>query len=85
MKPGQIRDLSIEEVEHRLREIEEELLNLNLRRRVQKLANPLRMRVLRRDRARLKTVLHEHRAGIREISASSKLLDSREAEGGVKE
>jgi ribosomal protein L29 len=76
--------LSIEEVEHRLGEIEEELMNLNLRKRVQKLANPLRMRVLRRDKARLKTILHEHRAGIRELSASSKLLDSTEAEGGVK-
>jgi large subunit ribosomal protein L29 len=77
--------LSIEEVEHRLREIEEELLNLNLRRRVQKLDNPLRLRVLRRDRARLKTILHEHRAGIREISASSRLLDSERAEDGAKE
>ena len=85
MKSGQIRDLSIEEIDHRLREVEEELLNLNLRRRVQKLANPLRMRILRRDRARLKTILHEHRTGIRELSASSRLLDSREPEGGVRE
>ena len=49
MKPGQIRDMSIEEVEHGLREIEEEVFNLNLRRRVQKLDNPLRLRILRRD------------------------------------
>lgn len=85
MKPGQIRDLSIEEVEHRLSEINEELLNLNLRKRVQKLDNPLRLRVLRRDKARLMTILHEHRVGIRELSASSRLLDSEKFEDGAKE
>ena len=85
MKPGQIRDLSIEEVEHRLREVEEELFNLNLRRRVQKLDNPLRLRVLRRDRARLKTVLREHSSGIRKLSASSRLLDSEKPESDLKE
>ncbi len=76
MKPGQIRDMSIEEVEHGLLEIEEEVFNLNLRRRVQKLDNPLRLRVLRRDKARMMTVLHEHKLKIRKLSASSKILDS---------
>lgn len=76
LKASQIRDLSIEEVEHRLHEVDEELFNLNLRRRVQKLDNPLRLRVLRRDRARLQTVLHEHKLGINKLSASSKILDS---------
>jgi len=85
VKPGQIRDLSIEEVEHRLREINEELLNLNLRRRVQKLDNPLRLRVLRRDKARLQTILHEHKVGIRKLSASARLLGSEMPENDVKE
>jgi len=85
VKPGQIRDLSIEEVEHRLREIDEELFNLNLRRRVQKLDNPLRIRVLRRDRARLKTILYEHKLGINKLSASAKLFESASTENGGKE
>lgn len=85
MKPGQIRDLSIEEVEHRLREIDEELFNLNLRRRVQKLDDPLKLRVLRRDRARLQTILHEHKIGLRKLSASSRLFDSGSLEAGGKE
>lgn len=80
MKPGQIRDLSIEEVEHRLSEVDEELFNLNLRRRVQKLDNPLRLRVLRRDRARLMTILHEHHLGINKLSASAKLFESASSE-----
>ncbi len=85
MKPGQIRDMSVEEVEHSLREIEEEVFNLNLRRRVQRLDNPLRLRVLRRDKARLMTVLHEHKLKIRELSASSHILDSVDKESGDKE
>jgi len=45
--------------------------------RVQKLDNPLRLRVLRRDIARLKTVLHEHEKGIRALSATTgKILGS---------
>ena len=69
VKPGQIRDMSIEEVEHSLREIEEEVFNLNLR----------------RDKARLMTVLHEHKLKIRELSASSHILDSVDKESGDKE
>jgi large subunit ribosomal protein L29 len=84
VKPGQIRDLSVEEVEHRLREIDEELFNLNLRRRVQKLDNPLRLRVLRRDRARLSTILHENARGIRRLSTFSKILETKSS-GGEKE
>lgn len=76
MKPGQLRDMSIEEVEHRLSEVDQELFNLNLRKRVQKLDNPLRLRVLKRDRARMITILNEHKKGIRRLSASSKLFDS---------
>lgn len=80
MKPGQLRDMSIEEVEHRLTEIEQELFNLNLRKRVQKLDNPLRLRVLKRDRARMVTILNEHKKGIRKLSASSKLFESDQKE-----
>jgi len=72
--------MSIEEVEHRLTEIEQELFNLNLRKRVQKLDNPLRLRVLKRDRARMVTILNEHKKGIRKLSASSKLFESDQKE-----
>ncbi len=71
MKAELIRDLAKEEVEQRLTDSQEELFNLKLKMRVQKLDNPLRLRVLRRDIARLKTILHEHEKGIRSLSATT--------------
>jgi len=77
VKAELIRDLAKEEVEQRLADSQEELFNLRLKMRVQKLDNPLRLRVLRRDIARLKTVLHEHEKGIRALSATTgKILGS---------
>lgn len=77
MKAELIRDLAREEIEQRLADAEEELFNLNLKKRVQKLDNPLRLRVLKRDIARLKTILHEHEKGIRALSATTgKILDT---------
>ncbi|NIP44484.1 MAG: 50S ribosomal protein L29 [candidate division Zixibacteria bacterium] len=77
MKAELIRDLAKEEVEQRLADSQEELFNLKLKMQVQKLDNPLRLRVLRRDIARLKTILHEHEKGIRSLSATTgKILDT---------
>ncbi|MBD3381778.1 MAG: 50S ribosomal protein L29 [candidate division Zixibacteria bacterium] len=78
MKSEMLRDLAREEIEQRLLDAEEELFNLRLKKRVQKLDNPLRLRVLRRDIARMKTILHEHEEGIRKLSASTgKILESK--------
>jgi large subunit ribosomal protein L29 len=77
VKAELIRDLAKEEVEQRLADSQEELFNLKLKMQVQKLDNPLRLRVLRRDIARLKTILHEHEKGIRSLSATTgKILDT---------
>lgn len=86
MKAEYIRDLAKEEIEQKLTEAEEELFNLRLRKRVQKLDNPLRLRVLGRDVARLKTILHEHKKGVRVLSASTgKILDSESSDTDTKE
>jgi large subunit ribosomal protein L29 len=78
MKSELLRDLAREEIEQRLLDAEEELFNLHMKKRVQKLDNPLRLRVLRRDIARMKTILNEHQKGIRELSASTgKILESK--------
>ncbi|MFQ5868448.1 MAG: 50S ribosomal protein L29 [Candidatus Zixiibacteriota bacterium] len=71
MKPRQIRDLTTEEVLQRKRDLEEELFNLRLRRSTQYLDNPLKVRTLRRELARLNTILKEGELGIREIAANS--------------
>lgn len=59
MKPSQIRELAPEEMAARITELQEELFRLNFRGATETLDDPLRLRVLRRDIARLKTVLRE--------------------------
>ncbi len=59
MKPDEIRALSTEEILNRLDEAYEEMLNLRVQHGIGQLPNPLRMREVRRDIARMKTVLRE--------------------------
>jgi large subunit ribosomal protein L29 len=63
MKATQIRDLSGAEIEARIKELEEERFRLRFRRATEALEDPLRLRVIRKDIARLKTVLREKAAG----------------------
>lgn len=63
MKAGQIRELSAPEIEARVKELEEERFRLRFRGATETLEDPLRLRVLRKDIARLKTVLREKAAG----------------------
>ena len=59
MRASQARDLSDVELETRLRELEEELFGLQLKRATSQLENPMKMRLVKRDVARLKTVQRE--------------------------
>jgi len=59
MKPAQIRELSPDEMAARISELEEERFRLRFRSATEALDDPLRLRVIRRDIARLKTVLRE--------------------------
>jgi large subunit ribosomal protein L29 len=59
MKAGQIRELSPAEMSARIAELEEERFRLRFRGATEALDDPLRLRVIRRDIARLKTVLRE--------------------------
>jgi large subunit ribosomal protein L29 len=59
MKASELRELSRDELRRRLTEMRDELFKLKLRRAGEELPNPLRLRVLRRDIARVLTVLRE--------------------------
>lgn len=59
MKADQIRELSVDEIRARLGELEEERFRLGFRGATEALENPLRLRTIRRDIARLQTVLRE--------------------------
>ena len=66
MRAKEIRDLTAEEVRQKEHELAEELFRLRLRGSTGQLDNPMRVRTLRRDLARLKTIQHErarHGAG----------------------
>jgi large subunit ribosomal protein L29 len=59
MKAADLRDLTQEELLAKLKEVSEELFNLQFQHRTQQLENTARMGQARRDLARLKTVLRE--------------------------
>jgi large subunit ribosomal protein L29 len=74
MKADTIRDLTLEEVMQKKTEIEEELFNLRLKRKTKQAQNPVRVRYLHRDLARILTILREDAAGVRKLAEGGKLL-----------
>lgn len=59
MKAKEIRDLSIDEMNKKIDLWEEELFNLRFQAKMGQLANPLQLRLIRKDIARVKTILNE--------------------------
>ena len=59
MRAEEIREMSPEDIKVRVAELEEERFRLKFRAASEPLENPLRLRTIRRDIARLKTVLGE--------------------------
>jgi large subunit ribosomal protein L29 len=57
MKASDIRELGADEIVSRIAELERERFNLRFRGATEPLSNPLRLRSIRRDIARLQTVL----------------------------
>lgn len=65
MRAEEIRELSAEEIQAKVADLEEERFRLRFRSATEQLENPLRLRTIRKDIARLKTVLTEKQAGER--------------------
>ena len=59
MRAEEIREMARDDVAKRISELEEEQFRLKFRSATEPLEDPLRLRVIRRDIARLKTVLRE--------------------------
>jgi large subunit ribosomal protein L29 len=62
--PGELRELTEEELIARLRESKEELFNLRFQNATGQLANNRRLRLVRQDIARVYTVLRERELGL---------------------
>ena len=58
MKAKELRDLSVKELNEKLVDLKQELFNLRFQHAINQLENPLRIQNVKRDIARVKTVLH---------------------------
>ena len=65
MRAEEIREMAKDDIAARDRELEEEQFRLKFRSATEPLEDPLRLRVIRRDIARLKTVLQEQTQWLR--------------------
>ncbi|MDD4503290.1 MAG: 50S ribosomal protein L29 [Clostridiaceae bacterium] len=59
MKANKVRDMSVNELEHKLVELKGELFNLRFQMATGQLDNPIRVRDVRKSIARIKTILRE--------------------------
>jgi large subunit ribosomal protein L29 len=69
MKPAEIRELTKEEIQARIEQLQEERFRLRFRAATTELENPMLLRSVRRDIARLKTVLRERETQGQEVRA----------------
>lgn len=59
MKASELRDMSADDIKNRLEELEEESFNFRFQHVSGQLASPIRLRQVRRDIARVCTILSE--------------------------
>jgi large subunit ribosomal protein L29 len=59
VKPNEIRELSVDELKVKIEELTTERFNLRFRSATESIENPMRFRAIRRDIARLQTILRE--------------------------
>ena len=59
MTTAELRDMSLEDIQGRLAELTEEQFRLRFRSATESIENPMRFRAIRREIARMKTILRE--------------------------
>ena len=59
MKISEIRNLSIEDLKNKLKDFKSELFNLRFQLAVNQLENPMRIKAVRKNIARVQTVIRE--------------------------
>ncbi len=65
MKASELRELSVEELQVKLKDLKQELFNLRFQLAVNQLENPMRISAVKKDIARVSTILRQ-----RELSGS---------------
>ena len=85
VSPGELRELTEEELTTRLRESKEELFNLRFQSATGQLESNGRLKSVKRDIARIYTVLRERELGIREeVQATAVETDKKAAKKSKK-
>ncbi|MBQ5310674.1 MAG: 50S ribosomal protein L29 [Oscillospiraceae bacterium] len=59
MKASEVRDLTVQELENKLVDLKKELFALRFQHTVNQLDNPARLKAVKKDIARVKTILLE--------------------------
>ncbi|MBI5467648.1 MAG: 50S ribosomal protein L29 [Deltaproteobacteria bacterium] len=59
MKPSEVRAMSLDEVKAKETELAKELFSLRMRHTTNQLENPLKLRIVKREIARVKTIIAE--------------------------
>jgi len=72
MRADEIRELTADDIKARVAELEEERFRLRFRSATEPLENPLRLRTIRKDIARLKTILGERESETRDAGAGKR-------------
>lgn len=61
MKASELREMSEEELENKEKELKDQLFKLKIQHSLGQLDNPMKMKLIKRDIARIKTILNERR------------------------
>lgn len=82
LKIHDLREFTRDELLQKRNDLLDEQFNLNMRRSLKALDNPLRLRQIRRECAKINTVLREDELGVRKLAESkaSILSDSKSSE-----
>ncbi|MGI6404720.1 MAG: 50S ribosomal protein L29 [Oscillospiraceae bacterium] len=64
MKASEIRELSDLELQDKLKDLKAELFNLRFQHAINQLENPMRLSHVKKDIARVKTIMNQRKAGV---------------------
>jgi len=81
MRSDEIRAMSDADLAARVRELEEERFRLRFRSATQPLEDPLRLRVIRKDIARLKTIQRQRALGQGQVAVAVASAPARRGKG----
>jgi large subunit ribosomal protein L29 len=68
LKVRQLRDLTRDELLQKKNDLLDEQFNLNMRKSLKALDNPVRLRYIRREIAQVETLLHEDKLGLNKLA-----------------